>query len=99
MTHQNTFCLKQCLLETYFCRGNPASNEFTGTATILGRPPVDIEGSFTKIERKANGTLKWYTYRFAIRKESKFFGKIILNYNIGETRICILTSFHPRVFR
>ena len=52
---------------------------------------MDIEGSFTKIERKANGTLKWYTYRFAIRKESKFFGKIILNYNIGETRICVLT--------
>ena len=52
---------------------------------------MDIDGSFTKIERKANGTLKWYTYRFAMKKESKFFGKLILNYDIGETRKCILT--------
>ena len=94
MTHQYTFvginAYLQCYLETYFCRGNQASNDFTGTAEILGRM-MDIDGSFTKIERKANGTLKWYTYRFAMRKESKFFGKLILNYDIGEPRKCNLT--------
>ena len=61
---------------------------------------MDIDGSFTKIERKANGTLKWYTYRFAMKKESKFFGKLILNYDIGEPRKCILSYiFHSCVFR